>query len=82
VPRPARAEAALTGRRYTGHDAVAAGIATEAVPEDAVVPRAAGIAAGLSSKSCAVIAAHKELLYGTPSPGPNGAMRDESGDPD
>jgi enoyl-CoA hydratase/carnithine racemase len=82
VPRPALAEAALTGRRYTAHDAVAAGIATEVVPEDAVLPRAVKIAAGLSSKSRAVIAAHKALLYGRPSPGPNGAMRDESGDPD
>jgi enoyl-CoA hydratase/carnithine racemase len=79
VPRPALAQAALTGRRYTAHEAVAAGIATEAVPEDAVVPRAVEIAAGLSSKSRTVIAAHKELLYGKPSPGAHGPASGSTG---
>jgi Delta3-Delta2-enoyl-CoA isomerase len=69
VPRPALAEAALTGRRFTAQEAAAAGIVTEVAPEDAVVSRAVEIAAGLSGKNRAIIAAHKALLYGKPAPG-------------
>jgi enoyl-CoA hydratase/carnithine racemase len=54
VPHPTLAEAALTGRRYT------------AVPDGELVPRAVEIAAGMSSKNRAVIAAHKAFLYGKP----------------
>jgi Delta3-Delta2-enoyl-CoA isomerase len=68
VPRPALAEAALTGRRFTARDAAAAGIVTEVAAEDAVVPRAVEIAAGLAAKNRAIIAAHKALLYGKQAP--------------
>jgi Delta3-Delta2-enoyl-CoA isomerase len=58
------ARAALTGQRFSAEDAVAAGIATEAVPEDEVLPRAIQIASELAEKNRSVIAAHKLLLYG------------------
>jgi len=64
LPPATLAEAALTGRRYPGSEAVAAGIAAEAVPEDAVVARAVEIAAELASKDRGVLRAHKRLLYG------------------
>jgi enoyl-CoA hydratase/carnithine racemase len=58
------AEAALTGRRYGGEDAVAAGIANEAVAEAAVLERAVEVAAAMAAKDRTVLRAHKELLYG------------------
>jgi enoyl-CoA hydratase/carnithine racemase len=58
------ARAALTGHRFSAEDAVAAGIASEAVPEGAVLPRAIQIASDLAGKNRSVIAAHKLLLYG------------------
>jgi Delta3-Delta2-enoyl-CoA isomerase len=58
------ARAALTGERFTAVDAVAAGIATEAVPEEEVLSRAIEIAEGLAAKNRSVIGAHKSLLYG------------------
>ena len=64
LPRPALAEAALTGRRYTGPEALAAGIVTELAPEAEVLDRAIAVAASLAGKNRAVIAAHKRLLYG------------------
>jgi len=64
VPPSALAQAALTGRRYSGAEAVAAGIATESLPEEAVVARAVEIAAGLASKNRKVLRAHKKLMYG------------------
>ena len=60
----ALALAALTGHRFSAEEAVAAGIATEAVPEDEVLARAIEIASGLAEKNRGVIAAHKSLLYG------------------
>ena len=58
------AQAALTGRRFSADDAVAAGIAVELQAENNVLPRAVEIASGLADKSRHVIAAHKTLLYG------------------
>jgi enoyl-CoA hydratase/carnithine racemase len=58
------AQAALTGRRFSAEDAVAAGIAVERQAENNVLPRAVEIASGLADKSRRVIAAHKTLLYG------------------
>jgi Delta3-Delta2-enoyl-CoA isomerase len=58
------ARAALTGERFSAEDAVAAGIAREAVPEDEVLSRAVAIASDLAEKNRSVIAAHKLLLYG------------------
>jgi enoyl-CoA hydratase/carnithine racemase len=56
-------EAMLTGRRYGGGDAVAAGIADEAVPEDAVLARAVERAEALSGKDRSVVAAIKSEMY-------------------
>jgi enoyl-CoA hydratase/carnithine racemase len=64
LPRAALAEAALTGRRFSGPDAHAAGIVTEVAPEDGVLPRAIELAAAQAGKDRTVIAAHKRLLYG------------------
>jgi enoyl-CoA hydratase/carnithine racemase len=58
------ARAALTGHRFSAEDAVAAGIASEALPEDEVLVRAIQIASALAEKDRNVIAAHKLLLYG------------------
>jgi enoyl-CoA hydratase/carnithine racemase len=64
LPRPTLAEATLTGRRYGGAEAVAAGIAAEAVAEDEVVPRAVELAGAMAGKDRGVIRAHKVLLHG------------------
>jgi enoyl-CoA hydratase/carnithine racemase len=64
LPRQALADSALTGRRYSGPEAVAAGIADEVTSEDAVVDRAVEIAAGLADKNRDVIREHKRLMYG------------------
>ena len=64
LPRPTLAEAALTGRRYTGPEALTAGIVTEVAPEDEVLERAVAVAAAMAGKNRTVIAAHKQLLYG------------------
>jgi enoyl-CoA hydratase/carnithine racemase len=64
VPRPALAEAALTGRRFSGPEALERGIVTEVAPAEAVLDRAVELAAAQTGKDRAVIAAHKRLLYG------------------
>jgi Delta3-Delta2-enoyl-CoA isomerase len=64
LPPPTLRTAALTGRRYTGAEAVEAGIADEAVAEAEVVDRAVELATALADKNREVIAAHKRLLYG------------------
>jgi enoyl-CoA hydratase/carnithine racemase len=64
LPHATLQEAALTGRRYSGPDAQAAGIVDEVVPEDEVLDRAVAWAAGLVEKNRDVIAVHKHLLYG------------------
>jgi enoyl-CoA hydratase/carnithine racemase len=61
---PTLARAALTGHRFSAEEAVAAGIASEAVIEDEVLPRAIQIASDFAGKNRSVIAAHKVLLYG------------------
>ena len=64
LPRPALREAALTGRRYDGPSALAAGIVDELAPEADVVDRAVVLAAELAGKNREVIAEHKRLMYG------------------
>lgn len=64
VPPATMAEAALTGRRYTGPEAVAAGIATETVAEDVLLDRAVAMAEALAGKDRGVLAEHKRLLHG------------------
>lgn len=56
-------EAMTTGRRYGGIDAVEAGIAQRAVPEDAVASTAVERAAELTEKDPATLAAIKRRLY-------------------
>lgn len=63
VPRPTLAEASLTGRRYGGGEAVAAGVAVRALPGDEVLPAAVELARQHAAKSRDVIRAHKRLLY-------------------
>ena len=64
LPRRTAQEAILTGRRFGGTDAAAAGIVREAVPEDVVLPRAIELARGLAAKDRRTLAAHKRLLFG------------------
>jgi len=63
---PARAlqQAVMTGRRFGGAEAVAAGIVHESAAPDKVVPAAITIAAGLTVKDRRTVAEHKRLLYG------------------
>lgn len=56
-------EAMTTGRRYGGPDALAAGIAQQAVAEDAVVPAAIARAAELAEKDPTTLATIKQRLY-------------------
>jgi Delta3-Delta2-enoyl-CoA isomerase len=58
------ARAALTGHRFSAQEAMAAGIATEAVSEDEVLTRAIDIATSMADKNRSVIGTHKLLLYG------------------
>src|SRR5215475_12680246 len=63
---PARAvpQAVMTGRRYGGPDAVAAGIVHESAAAEQVLPSALTIAAGLAAKDSRTVGVHKRLLYG------------------
>jgi Delta3-Delta2-enoyl-CoA isomerase len=57
-------EALVTGRRYGGSDALAAGIVQQVAGEDEVLAEAVKIAAGLAGKDRRTLAEHKRLLYG------------------
>lgn len=63
---PARSvqEAVLTGRRYGGPAALAAGIVHQVAGEEQVLPAAVKLAAELAGKDRGVTAEHKRLLYG------------------
>ncbi len=63
---PARAlqEAVVTGRRYGGPDALAAGVVHQVAGEDEVLPQAVKLAADLASKDRRTLTEHKRLLYG------------------
>ncbi len=56
-------EAMTTGRRYGGPEAVAAGIAAEAVGEEEVRSRAVAIAAGLAGKDPVTLQTIKQRMY-------------------
>lgn len=64
LPRPALADAALTGRRFNGPEALASGIVHELAAEDALLDRAVAVASAQAGKDRHVIAEHKQLLYG------------------
>src|SRR5215472_10019969 len=63
---PARAvqQAVMTGCRFGGREAVAAGIMHESAAADQVLPSAVTIAAGLAAKDRRTVTEHKRLLYG------------------
>jgi enoyl-CoA hydratase/carnithine racemase len=63
LPRRTAHLAMTTGRRYGGADAVAAGIADEAVALDDVLPRSIEIAAALAAKDPATLRAIKQRLH-------------------
>ena len=63
---PARTlqQAVVTGRRYGGLDALAAGVVHRVATEDEVVPTAVQLAAGMAGKDRRTVVEHKRLLYG------------------
>src|SRR5262249_3716458 len=64
LPGPTGHEALVTGRRYGGPDALAAGIVQQVAAEDEVVPQAVKIAVDLAGKDRRTLTEHKRLLYG------------------
>ena len=64
LPGRALHEALVTGRRYGGPDALAAGIIHQVASEDEVLPQAIKLAAELAGKDRPTLAEHKRLLYG------------------
>ncbi len=66
---PARTvqQAVLTGRRYGGGDALAAGLVHMVAAPDEVLPEALKLAADLAAKDRRTVAEHKRLLYGATS---------------
>jgi enoyl-CoA hydratase/carnithine racemase len=64
LPAQAVHRALVTGHRFTGPEALAAGIAAETAPESEVLDRAVAWAEPLASKSREVIAIHKRMLHG------------------
>lgn len=63
LPQRTAHEAIVTGRRYGGDDAVAAGIADLAVPEAGLLPRAIELAAARAAQHRETLAALKRGLY-------------------
>jgi enoyl-CoA hydratase/carnithine racemase len=63
IPARTAHEAMVTGRRYTGADALAAGIVHELAAEDQVLPRAVEVAQGLASKAGPGIAGIRTHLH-------------------
>lgn len=64
LPRTAIARALNTAHRFTGPDALAAGIADEIGPADELLEAAIAHAAVLATKSRETIAIHKQMLFG------------------
>jgi Delta3-Delta2-enoyl-CoA isomerase len=64
LPGRALHEALVTGRRYGGPDAMAAGIVHQVAGEDEVLAQAVKLAADLAGKDRRTLAEHKRLLYG------------------
>ncbi|ROO83942.1 enoyl-CoA hydratase/carnithine racemase [Actinocorallia herbida] len=63
LPKETVHEAALTGRRYTGTESVAAGIAHHAVAEDEVLAKAVEVATALGAKDGKSFGAIRRTLY-------------------
>lgn len=64
LPRTAIVRAINTGHRFTGPEALAAGIADEIRPEDEVLPAALDWVGPFASKSRKVLSEHKHMLHG------------------
>ena len=64
LPSRTAHEALVTGRRYGGTDALAAGIVHQVAAEDEVVPKATKIAVDLAAKDRLTLSEHKRLLFG------------------
>ena len=64
LPGSTAHEALVTGRRYGGSEALAAGIVRQVAGEDDVLAEAVKIAAGLAAKDRVTLTEHKRLLYG------------------
>lgn len=64
LPRPALADAALTGNRYDAGTAAEMGLIDGTAPADQLLDDAIRLAARYAGKDRRVIAAHKQLLYG------------------
>lgn len=64
LPRTAIARALNTAHRFTGPDALAAGIADEILPEDELLAATVAHSASLATKSRETIAIHKQMLFG------------------
>jgi Delta3-Delta2-enoyl-CoA isomerase len=62
LPESTLRESLLTGRRYPGPEALAAGIASELATQGAVVARAVERAQGLAQKDRRVIREHKRMM--------------------
>jgi enoyl-CoA hydratase/carnithine racemase len=56
-------DAMTTGRRYGGHDALAAGIVTHAVEESEVLPRALELVGPLAGKDAATLGTIKQRMW-------------------
>ncbi|GAB2818390.1 enoyl-CoA hydratase-related protein [Actinocorallia aurea] len=63
LPKETVHDAALTGRRYTGAESVAAGIAHHAVAEDEVLAKAVELASGLGAKHGKTFGAIRRTIY-------------------
>jgi Delta3-Delta2-enoyl-CoA isomerase len=64
LPKKTLHEALVTGRRYGGPDALAAGIVDQVASEDEVLPQSIKLAAELAGKHRPTLAEHKRLMYG------------------
>jgi len=64
LPAQALQDSCLSGRRYSGPEALAAGIVDEVAAEADVLDRAVARAAELADKNRGVIREHTRLLYG------------------
>ncbi|EHN13012.1 putative enoyl-CoA hydratase/isomerase family protein [Patulibacter medicamentivorans] len=64
LPRRTAHDAMTTGRRYTGPEAVAAGIADAVAPADELLERAVGIAAARAGKQAGTLHAIKRGIHG------------------
>lgn len=65
LPRAAAHDAIITGRRYDAQHAARLGIVEHVAPEHEVLERAIELAEPMAGKDRSVIAAHKQLLYGS-----------------